>query len=560
MIQSKVEGKVGERRHYGILHPTPSVCSTRNPEKESDGVDNDKVSLKNMRWVLFATFVGLFVVIAAATIWTVFFTAGGLSPDDRSLLVRVFLGEVGIAVVALFYAVFGLKRGEKGEVAVQSNTESTVASASENPPFFVKSYPRSQHPEFFAEVEALVPQASRITLIAVGLNLIWEKHIVDLLLRRAMEGQAEITICMGNTDSPHIEDRLIEEEMAGNRPQVGRQGVDRNVRALVERAELAGSPKGFRVTLFDHYPTFASLVFDDDIFIYPYGYQVLGNTSPIFHLKDNGSDVTRFFLDNAERIIRDSVPATDIINVRRNPGYSSQDWIGAAVFAIPHKDSALYKFGSSVLGYDIRTGSTLKAPKDVAESRRYVGEAAKYGFHLTVADALMFVTEAQIDRIRAELRFLAADFRPFVLEGLHVLQSPHDPRAVIILAEERSGSAEAIHHELVARVYSTAISSNYRSGRTGKAIPRDDRRTQLMLDKYGSPFILGSFKIHLTLCSETPDDQNLRSELIRRLDASVQALPEKATEIGDLALVVKRPGEEYWTIEESFPLSGPRRS
>ena len=44
--------------------------------------------------------------------------------------------------------------------------------------FFRKTYPRSQHPDFFNEIESRIPTANNIILIATGLNLVWQKQIV----------------------------------------------------------------------------------------------------------------------------------------------------------------------------------------------------------------------------------------------------------------------------------------------------------------------------------------------------------------------------------------------
>ena len=109
----------------------------------------------------------------------------------------------------------------------------------------MKIYPRSQHPAFFAEVEKLLPQATEITLIATGLNLIWEKRIVDVLVERAKTGKAKITICMGNPFSPHVLDGLIEEETTGEHAPVGREGIERNVKALLQQLDLEGNHAGF---------------------------------------------------------------------------------------------------------------------------------------------------------------------------------------------------------------------------------------------------------------------------------------------------------------------------
>jgi len=63
-----------------------------------------------MRWILFYTFVVIFVVIVAGTIATVFFDFGSPSPEERSILFKVFLGEIGVTVITLFKALFGLRK------------------------------------------------------------------------------------------------------------------------------------------------------------------------------------------------------------------------------------------------------------------------------------------------------------------------------------------------------------------------------------------------------------------------------------------------------------------
>lgn len=63
-----------------------------------------------MRTVLFIGFVTFFVVIVACTIGMVYFGFGSPTPEERSLLVSAFFIEIGVAVIALFYAQFGLIR------------------------------------------------------------------------------------------------------------------------------------------------------------------------------------------------------------------------------------------------------------------------------------------------------------------------------------------------------------------------------------------------------------------------------------------------------------------
>jgi len=63
-----------------------------------------------MRWILFYIFTALFVLIVVMTIATVFFGLGAPTENERDLLFKTFVVEIGLAVVALFYSLFGLKK------------------------------------------------------------------------------------------------------------------------------------------------------------------------------------------------------------------------------------------------------------------------------------------------------------------------------------------------------------------------------------------------------------------------------------------------------------------
>jgi hypothetical protein len=68
-----------------------------------------------MRWILFIVFLVLFVVATVCTLSAVFFHIGSPTPNERTLLLNAFVIEIGAAVIALFYGLFGLSRGKKAE-------------------------------------------------------------------------------------------------------------------------------------------------------------------------------------------------------------------------------------------------------------------------------------------------------------------------------------------------------------------------------------------------------------------------------------------------------------
>ncbi len=500
-----------------------------------------------MRWILFLVFVAAFCALVVGTIAMVFGGVGEPTGKERDLLTKVFIGEVGAVVLALAYSLFGLRRYQ----------ETTPAKPPQSS-FVAKTYPRSQHPAFFTEVETLTPVAKKITLIATGLNLIWEKHIADLLIQRASSKEAEVTICLGNPWNPHVENRLIEEEMRGARPPIGKQGIERSIRDLVQRHKAAGSPPGLRICLFNHYPTFATLIFDRDIFIYPYAYQVLGNTSPVFHVIDNDSKEALFFLRNAERIVSDAVPAADLVAIMEDHKHYSEKWLGVAVYVVPKPASEFYQYGSSVLGYDVWKEKELPlGDSELADLREYTGDALEYGFHATLVDALYCVSESDVDRIRAELRTLSEDFAPFVLSCFRIDSTFRGGSDVVVRCEDASGTVEALHHELLSRVNRLAISSRYITGHTKKGVPSQDRaRSSLMIRRYLSPFILSRLEPHFTLCTNMPRDEDTRAKVVQKLEAGLANLGELSVEVDGICLMVRRHEEAHWRVLESYALSG----
>ena len=70
----------------------------------------NKNQTTTMKWILFWVFVVLFAIIVILTLGSVFFGMGNPSENERSLLFKIFIGEIGLAVVALFYALFNLKQ------------------------------------------------------------------------------------------------------------------------------------------------------------------------------------------------------------------------------------------------------------------------------------------------------------------------------------------------------------------------------------------------------------------------------------------------------------------
>ncbi len=76
-------------------------------------MDGKSAQLEKMRWVMFYTFISLYVLIVIGTLLSLWFGIGQITREERSWLFRGFIVEIGLAIIALFYSIFGLKRAMK---------------------------------------------------------------------------------------------------------------------------------------------------------------------------------------------------------------------------------------------------------------------------------------------------------------------------------------------------------------------------------------------------------------------------------------------------------------
>ena len=92
---------------------------------------NEK-QITTMRWVLFWIFTTLFVLIVIATLSMVFLGFGEPTESERNLLFKVFIGEIGVSVVALFYSIFGIKtKSKEDKVTICTDSTEVIKSTVE---------------------------------------------------------------------------------------------------------------------------------------------------------------------------------------------------------------------------------------------------------------------------------------------------------------------------------------------------------------------------------------------------------------------------------------------
>jgi hypothetical protein len=86
---------------------------------------------ERMRWYLFWIFVCLFVGVSLLTMLALFFGIGAVNERHEGKLVTAFIVEVGSAVAALFYKLFGLKQLTTSHVATSTPDDTNQAVVQE---------------------------------------------------------------------------------------------------------------------------------------------------------------------------------------------------------------------------------------------------------------------------------------------------------------------------------------------------------------------------------------------------------------------------------------------
>ncbi len=414
-----------------------------------------------------------------------------------------------------------------------------------------RSFARSDSAAFRDCIESLLPKVRRLVLIGTGLNILHHDPFLIDITNRAARGDCHLEIFLADPASPAVETRLIEEELGILQPPVGRSGLKARLKMLMKLIERLGRPQTIRIGLFRHYPTFALLILDQDYFFYPYGYATLGNFSPVVRFsKDLVADrgVIEFF-DEQYRLVKSSATdASTTLSLRRKPPAGAEGLHAFALYFVPDEDSDLYRFGTQVLGYDVRKGKMATSPW-----QEQVHAARDFGFHLTLCDVLYFLHEAEVAQAVAEVEFLAEEFKPFRLTNLQLKCGFPDDHSAAIVPEDPSGTLEALHHELVHRVYRRTAASNFTLGRGGRERDNPSRRRRLMLKRYKAPYVLHRFQPHFTLLTNvTPDAWPSVQEPLQKLFADT--IREKTVRVGELAVMSRSSPDIPWTIEKEIYL------
>ena len=226
------------------------------------------------------------------------------------------------------------------------------------------------------------------------------------------------------------------------------------------------------------------------------------------------------------------------------------------LYYVPPADHPLYRVGSDLLGYDVRTEEVLSAHN---ASRAHFPDltsawteySQQYGFHMTIGHAIQFEAE-KLSALEAETEAILAMFdpdKPFALTPCVGADYVYIMRGgACLLRYDPNQAVMMLHVLVVARLAplgtGTPQLTNYLTG--GHAIPA--HRAKRLTQYYYAP-ILDDFYPHFTLFNPLPTDDH---DGVRRNVMAAVPPPSPMT-IGSLCLLVRRDGETHYRIHREFP-------
>ncbi|MBX9910233.1 MAG: DUF1045 domain-containing protein [Beijerinckiaceae bacterium] len=225
-----------------------------------------------------------------------------------------------------------------------------------------------------------------------------------------------------------------------------------------------------------------------------------------------------------------------------------------ALYYAPAAGSALWRFGSAVLGYDAITGEDIPfALPDGCDAAAWPGlteEPRRYGFHATLKAPFSLAPGRSEAQLRAFTHNYAASLEPVALTGLSVSALGS------FVALTPPGENPALQRFAFALVqafepFRAALGEADRARRLKSPLTPAQRA---YLEAYGYPYVGDAFRFHMTLTGSLPQEM-VAPVRLALAQAYAQAVPGGAVAIDRIALFRQETRESRFRLLDSVSLS-----
>ncbi len=220
-----------------------------------------------------------------------------------------------------------------------------------------------------------------------------------------------------------------------------------------------------------------------------------------------------------------------------------------AIYYAPSSDSALHRFGSTLLGYDAASGDDLPFPDGVmADWRDVTQDPRKYGFHAT----LKAPTALAEGRTEAELLNACAAFAGRT-RRIPLIEPVVDAISgfIAVIPASRSDDLQQLAADCVTEFdpFRAPLSAADRARRKPERLTA---RQCDYLDQWGYPYVMEEFRFHMTLTGRLSDER--RGPIVAQLRERFAAIDLAKLSIDRIALFKQADSASRFRIIGSWPL------
>jgi hypothetical protein len=198
----------------------------------------------------------------------------------------------------------------------------------------------------------------------------------------------------------------------------------------------------------------------------------------------------------ADTDLRNYARSTGAELVERAPRY--------AIYFVPAAQSRLYRYGSSVLGYDCYTGNAVDFPDEFAAGvddwNELTEPPRRYGFHATLK-APFYLSPActELQLVNAVQNFAALGHA--IHTFIPMLRMLSDFCAIVPRNAETALDTLAASCTTIFDAYRAPMSPQERARRIALGLSQGQIQN---LDRWGYPYVLSEFRFHMTLTGNVP--------------------------------------------------------
>lgn len=223
-----------------------------------------------------------------------------------------------------------------------------------------------------------------------------------------------------------------------------------------------------------------------------------------------------------------------------------------AIYFVPSAESALYRFGARLLGYDAFTGGTVPfadcITTEVADWKTLTIDPGKYGFHATLKAPISLAPGKTESELIAAIRKFADTPRviPVIAPVVRAISS-----FIAVVPDAPSPQLQQLAGDCVTAFddFRAPLTAEDRARRNISALTESQIAH---LDRWGYPYVFEEFRFHMTLTGSLPAER--RTAVLTILQARFAALDLASIAIDRVALFRQDDVTSGFTIIEHRPL------